>query len=467
MEFVALYRGDEEEVALMNLSNHKKVTVSLESIDKMEERGVRFINKCTLDYEWQEASQYILIGLNSDYGVVCNMDGMTVKLDIDIIQLLAKNGKINNAFFKEGTIVWEGEQVKVENVGITSGKGDIVGIHTDDTGETILSLQVSDNGTMITPDGIKFLGKIHKVNSNTCKKLIISGAEVITDNVLDDDMTETIEEIVIKEGCRIILDNAFANCISLNKVTLPSSLEYIFDSAFTDCTFSSIEMKDGIKAIGWQAFCRCDFLTEIRLPDSVEHLGANAFCECRRLNNLILSNRIQKIEYETFEGCGITEVNIPQGVLEITEWAFSHNDKLVRVSISETVKNIGAEAFKGCENLEHVVIPSGVESIGKEAFEECIALEKLHLPSSLKRIEYGAFSGCDLVSVSIDEGLRYIGAAAFAECSSLESINIPKSVKKIDSRAFVGCRSLKEVEVPVSTTICSDTFPVWTKIIRV
>ena len=59
---------------------------------------------------------------------------------------------------------------------------------------------------------------------------------------------------------------------------------------------------------------------------------------------------------------------IPDGVVEIGEYAFSGLPDLEAVTISATVKKIDSGAFENCVNLQKVVIPKSVEIISETAF---------------------------------------------------------------------------------------------------
>ena len=63
--------------------------------------------------------------------------------------------------------------------------------------------------------------------------------------------------------------------------------------------------------------------------------------------------------------------------------------------------HIPAGAFRFCEELEEIEIPEGVESIGEYAFWNCRRLTRLHLPDSLREIGRQAFFGCGSCTVEI------------------------------------------------------------------
>ena len=117
----------------------------------------------------------------------------------------------------------------------------------------------------------------------------------------------------IKEGVRIICDNAFESCTSLSSLVISDSV-------------AGIVIPDGVTSIGDYAFVGCIFVIRFVIPNSVTSIGDHAFEDCYSLTGIV----------------------IPDGVT-----------------------SIGNEAFWGCTSLSSLVIPDGVTSIGDYAFGEC------------------------------------------------------------------------------------------------
>ena len=101
--------------------------------------------------------------------------------------------------------------------------------------------------------------------------------------------------------------------------------------------------------------------------------------------------------------------------------------------VSEHVRTIEGKAFKNRTKITEVVLPNGIIEIPECAFEACSSLEKINIPSTVKGIEYNTFTKCEsLKSVFLSEGLLNIDGCAFRYCSALNELRIPASVKLID-----------------------------------
>lgn len=84
----------------------------------------------------------------------------------------------------------------------------------------------------------------------------------------DEDCRNTIEKVVISEGCESIEECAFADCSNLTSITLPSSLETIGDMAFAGCTWlRSVTLPENVKSLGSAAFFGCTYLQEIYIKN--------------------------------------------------------------------------------------------------------------------------------------------------------------------------------------------------------
>ena len=235
---------------------------------------------------------------------------------------------------------------------------------------------------------------------------------------------------------------------------------------------TELEIPDGVTSIGDWAFYWCDSLTSVTIPDGVVRIGYGAFYLCGNLTSLILPDGDIEIDGEAFAWClgladadgfiivrdvlydycgNASEVEIPDGVTSIGDWAFYGRYRLTSVVIPDSVTNIGEYAFYGCDSLTSVVIPDSVTNIGEYAFYGCDSLTSVVIPDSVTSIGEGAFSYCEnLTNITLSVGVERIDGWAFEGCRRLTSITIPHTVTYLDSSAFEDCSALAEIHMPLS-----------------
>lgn len=193
----------------------------------------------------------------------------------------------------------------------------------------------------------------------------------------------------VKEGTRIICDEAFWWCESLPDIVIPTSVTSIGDRAFWGCrSLSDIVIPSSVTSIGDCAFGYCSSLKYISIPKSVICLNANPFADwdgklkCLSPNFIyeddVLFNK-DKSKIISFRNQNIESYVIPNSVTSIGDGAFSYCSSLHSVFIPDSVTSIGDCAFWDCSSLSKIVIPSSVTSIGDSAFSEC------NIPDNLRR----------------------------------------------------------------------------------
>ena len=316
----------------------------------------------------------------------------------------------------------------------------------------------------------------------------------------------------VKEGTRIICNNAFAGC-SLSNMAIPDSVTAIGDYAFSHClllenisipksviclngnpfsdwggmleclspTFiyeddvlfnkdkseivsfrnqkiESYIIPDSVTKIRDSAFSDCSSLSNIVIPDSVTAIGDFAFSGCSSLSNIVIPDSVTAIGDSAFSDCSsLSNIVIPNSVTSIGDYAFEHCRSLSNIVIPDSVTSIGDYAFEHCRSLSNIVIPDSVTAIGKWAFSYCSSLSQIVIPNSVTSIGDYAFSYCSSLSnIVIPNSVTDIGDFAFSDCSSLSQIVIPNSVTKIGDYAFSGCRSLSNIVIPDSVTVIRD-----------
>ena len=162
----------------------------------------------------------------------------------------------------------------------------------------------------------------------------------------------------------------------------------------------SIELNEGLKSIGLNAFANCVSLTgKIVIPSTVTSFGSSS------------------IDAGPFYNTAITELVIKEGTEPL---------------------EIQARSFAGCYQLHTVDLPARVTCIGNSAFDGAISLENFYWASGdwEQKIESFAFEGTRLSSFEAPNRLTSIGSYAFRDMTTLETVVLNDKLQSIGSGAF-------------------------------
>ena len=262
-------------------------------------------------------------------------------------------------------------------------------------------------------------------------------------------------ELVNLSGTQIVEvgDQAFANCKSLKKVVLPSTLKTISRKLFYGSTaLEEVEIPEGVQEISIGAFYRCSALKSIAIPDSVTSMKSSSsdqtFYNCTSLESVVIGDNVSEIAANTFMNCGnLTTISLGKSISKIGSNAFKGCKSLQSISIPDNCTSIGIEAFSGCIAMTEVNLGNGMQSIDEGAFNECSSLVSIVFPDSLTAIKSknskSTFGKCNaLKTIVFGRGLTTIPEAAFKDCVSLEEIYVDGNIETIQGSAFSGCTML-------------------------
>ena len=209
-----------------------------------------------------------------------------------------------------------------------------------------------------------------------------------------------IISLIIEEGVKIIEDEAFYDAM-LEEVTLPSSLEYIGESAFAKNE------------------------TKINYIDNLKYIGSNAF-KGNILTGEITIKNIEIGEY-AFSETLIEKVTFEDDVEIIPEGLFFNSNNLKEINLPKNIKYIGTNAFKNT-NIKEVSI-FGETIIDTMAFSEIESLEKVELLNKKITLESKSF-GNNINLNDINFGnIEHINPEAFSG-SPLNNIKLENSNDK-------------------------------------
>lgn len=230
----------------------------------------------------------------------------------------------------------------------------------------------------------------------------------------DETFTYNFNSVVIGEGVTSIGSSAFAGCLGLTSVTLPSTLKTIGYNAFYACRITEVNFPEGLTAIGKEAFVST-LITSAVIPDSVTSLGEGAFGNCASMVNVKLSENLSEIPDKAFRDCSsLTDITIPEGITAIGEYAFSQCTALTNIQLPTSLKTIDNYAFYHCYSLTGVVLPNELISIGNNAFYNNRFTE-IVIPATVTSIGDTAFKYCTVSDVYFMGDFPEIGTTPFAD----------------------------------------------------
>lgn len=238
----------------------------------------------------------------------------------------------------------------------------------------------------------------------------------------------------------------------IGELIIPSSITYEGES------YIVTKIVDINESGYWNGvFAECNYITKVILPSSLKRIGKYAFAGCR----------------------GLSDFEIPNGVLEIGEAAFM-NSSISSVTIPSSMTKIESGAFRDCSALQSVYITDlkawcemSFGETGDSPFCGTVAdsfvkyhlylngeeIKDLTIPQSVTKINDYAFYGCvGLSSITIPEGVTSIGFCVFYGCTGLVTISIPKTILSIEGSAFRYCTNLKSVMITDLKAWCQISF---------
>ena len=304
-----------------------------------------------------------------------------------------------------------------------------------------------------------------------------------------------LTELILPEGFTELGTYAFTACTGMKSAVLPQSLTEIGERAFQSCTaLEDLTVSDRLERIGPYAFCNCNSLKSFVIPDSVTTIDHGAIAGCDSLAAFVVSasnpsfsevdgvlftkDRTELVQYPAgkpdssysaplgtelirhgafFNSFLLTSVTLPEGLIEIGDWAFEGCTDLAEISLPKNLQRIGYSAFAGCENLTEITLPEGLGELDEWVFDECDKLTTVIIEEGLTRIGNAAFYNCDSLStVVLPDSLLYIGEWSFGHSTKLQTIELPANLVRVEDYAFYGCTSIDHAVFPASLEAIGD-----------
>ena len=337
------------------------------------------------------------------------------------------------------------------------------------------AIEKDENGLLFKPEGWP--------SDDFAKYYVVKG--------VDDSIKDTVTEIVIPVSFneRMVTDigeGAFNGCISLEKISIPMTVDHISQKTFADCpnlkevryyggtiddwasmTFDVNPLscnEEGVKLfvnnveqvnvtltannISKNAFLNCSSIEKVTLKDSVTSVNENAFESCNNLEEVVIEKGLKEIKASAFSSCSkLDKINLPNSIISIEKAAFQ-GCGFTEIVIPNSIKKISNSCFSGCSKLASVTLPNSITELGASSFASCISLEGIEIPETVTSIGESIFAYSGLKQITIPNAVSSVSSSSFEQCKNLSLVNLPSNATEIGSSAFKGCISLEGIEIP-------------------
>ena len=211
-----------------------------------------------------------------------------------------------------------------------------------------------------------------------------------------------LTEYAVKEGTKVIADNAFSGAGYSGKV-------------------KKITLPDGLYRIGQGAFAKLGALTEVNIPESVRSIGYGAFAATgydKTANytdgGLYVGNWLVAVE-----NAAMTSFTVKDGIVGVadgkdTSLFPSRAQKATQLSLPSSLKYIGTRSFARLRITE-LQLPAGLQTLGEGAFASCSWLKTVNLGdcAELESIGAQAFTNAAITEITIPAGVVSVGELVF------------------------------------------------------
>ena len=211
-----------------------------------------------------------------------------------------------------------------------------------------------------------------------------------------------LTEYAVKEGTKVIADNAFSGAGYSGKV-------------------KKITLPDGLYRIGQGAFANLKMLTEVNIPESVRSIGYGAFAATGydvaanyTDGGLYIGNWLVAVENTAMTSFTVKDGTVGVADGKDTSLFPSRAQKATQLSLPSSLKYIGTRSFARLRITE-LQLPAGLQTLGEGAFASCSWLKTVNLGdcAELESIGAQAFTNAAITEITIPAGVVSVGELVF------------------------------------------------------
>lgn len=194
-------------------------------------------------------------------------------------------------------------------------------------------------------------------------------------------------------------------------------------------------------------------IEKVILPSTLQYIGSGAFAGCDRLKEVQFAKSYKKltVKKNAFVGTGIKSISFPKGTYAIEDCA---TGEIENITIPASVKKIGAQVVN--VHTKNVTISKGNRKYKMKSgvlytYDEKMLVgvsgnvKKVKISEKTTKIGKYAFAWSWIESVTLNNKINEIPKGAFLECYKLKKVTGTEALTKISYGAFKGCYRLTTI----------------------
>ena len=168
---------------------------------------------------------------------------------------------------------------------------------------------------------------------------------------------------------------------------------------------------------------------------------------------LTIPDDVKAIGEQAFEGVGVKEVILPEGLESIEDEAF-RKSTLAKIDLTN-VKSLGNRVFEFSE-LKDVTYSKYLTYIPERCFRGTELIE-FEIPKQVTALKTGCFEGTNLERINLS-GITFLGDGDFFDCFKLKEIILSEAITEIPDNFCRRCECLEKIDLSHVKVIGTNAF---------
>jgi hypothetical protein len=206
-----------------------------------------------------------------------------------------------------------------------------------------------------------------------------------------------------------------------------------------------------------EAFALCINLVSISIPSSVKSLRQGCFRGCEALATVLFApdSSVDAIPSQAFMGCrSLNAIRIPASALALYKQCFAECSALTSVSFEpgSALSEIVGLAFHRCIKLESICLPSSILTVAEHCFDGCLGLRRVTFASPSRVTELASFPVVSADPFAVPDSVEICDVTqlmrtsvhrvlSFGAASKLVSVEMNRRVRAKQRRLFLDLSS--------------------------